>query len=109
MKRPVAPCFNFHASPLANGRVCVLSAYPLAKKSNWHSQSPQARVRKDQPLRAIRATVDEVLTELQSTGGRRGRTSCRTVGEAVAGAVAADAVSTAELISTNLLHENEGY
>ena len=33
MKRPVAPCFNFHASPLANGRVCVLSAYPLAKKS----------------------------------------------------------------------------
>jgi hypothetical protein len=58
-------------------------------------------MRKDHPLRAIRATVDEVLTQLQSTGGRRGRTSCRTAGEAVAGAVAADAVSTAELISTN--------
>jgi hypothetical protein len=66
-------------------------------------------VRKDHPLRAIRATVDEGLTQLQSTGGRRARTSCRTAGEAVAGAAAADAVSTAELISTNLLHENEGY
>ena len=26
--------------------------------------SPEARVRKDHPLRAIRATVDELLTEL---------------------------------------------
>ena len=56
--------------------------------------SPEARVRKDHPLRAIRAMVDEVLTQLSrrfDTMYARG-SSVHCAGEVVAGAVAADAV-----------------
>ena len=56
--------------------------------------SPEARVRKDHPLRAMRTMVDEVLRALSPRFDRmyaRGpAVDC--AGEAVAGAVAADAV-----------------
>src|SRR6266576_6602332 len=57
--------------------------------------SPEERVRKDHPLRAIRTMVDEVLTRtvaaLRCDVRSRGP-SVDCAGEAVAGAVAADVV-----------------
>ncbi len=55
----------------------------------------EARVRKDHPLRAIRAMVDEVLSQLSATvrhDVRRCWPAVDCAGETVAGAVAADAV-----------------
>ena len=57
--------------------------------------SPEARVRKDHPLRIIRAMMDEVLSQLSrrfERDVRPGRAPFDCAGEAVAGAVAADAV-----------------
>ena len=56
--------------------------------------SPEKRVRRDHPLRAIRAMVDVVLAQLSRVRPhvRHGRASLDSAGETVAGAVAADAV-----------------
>ena len=57
--------------------------------------SPETRVRKDHPLRAIRAMVDEVLSQLVATVRQHVRQRGPAVdcaGEVVASAVAADAV-----------------
>jgi len=57
--------------------------------------SPETRVRKDHPLRLIRVMVDEILAQLSATI-RQHVCECRPTvhssGEAVAGAVTADAV-----------------
>jgi hypothetical protein len=56
--------------------------------------SPEARVRKDHRLRAIRAMVDEARPVVSALWRhvRHSRASVDYTGEAVAGAVAADAV-----------------
>ena len=57
--------------------------------------SPEERVRKDHPLRAVRAMTDEILREMSPVFDgmyARARPAVDSAGEAVAGAVAADAL-----------------